>query len=137
MPLRLQLSPTPYSGALSGSWWPSSRDLQPELANLIDHFPAEVGHVSRGIFSRPDWDTVPRKVSVGRGLVKTGSFPRDDTHLMVLTLSTGRRLSLLVVPHDTEEEAARNLMARASDPANTRSAGQLLAREREPEQLSS
>ncbi len=92
MPLRLEFAPAAAKGRLSGSWWPRSRDLEHELADLVDHFPAEVGYVSRAIFSRPDWDTVPRKVTVGRGPMKTGSFPRDDTHLMLLTLATRRQL---------------------------------------------
>ena len=133
-PPRLELAAAPANGLLAGSWWPRTRDLERELANLVDHFPSEVGHVSRAVFSRPDWDTAPRSVQVGRGRMKTGSFPRDDTHVMVLTLSTRRRLSLMVVPPDTEEGAARDLMTKASDPANTSSALRLLDGEPTPGQ---
>jgi hypothetical protein len=135
-PLRLELSAAPGL-PLAGAWWPRSRDLERELADLVDHFPEAAGRVSRAIFSRPDWDTSPRRVEVGRGHMKTGSFPRDDTHVLLVKLSTGRQLTLLVVPSDTAEDVARDLMARAADPTNTLTAVQLLAGEHEPDQPSS
>ena len=61
-----------------------------ELVGVCDHFPAQAGYISRAIFSRPDWRTSPRKVMVGRGYMKTGSFPSDDTHVVLLKLSSGR-----------------------------------------------
>jgi len=127
--LRLQLTPAPGSGGpLDGAWWPRSRDLELELADLVDHFPHEVGHIARAIFSRPDWLTSPHRVKIGRGIMRTGSFPKDDTHVMLLKLSTGRQLAVLVVPPDTEAEAAREIMGTASSPSNRRSAADLLAR---------
>jgi hypothetical protein len=134
--LRLRLAPDPTHGPLAGSWWPRSRNLELELADLVDHFPKEAGHISRAVFSRPDWDTSPRRVEVGRGPMKTGSFPHDDTHVVLLKLSTGRQLTVLVVPPDASDEVAHDLMTRAADPANTLSAVQLLAGEREPDPTS-
>jgi hypothetical protein len=125
-PVRLALAPAP-SAPLAGAWWPRSRDLEGELADLVDHFPAEAGRIARAIFSRPDWDTHPRRVEIGRGHMKTGSFPRDDTHVLLVKLSTGRQLTLLVVPSDADADVARDLMARAADPANTATAVELLA----------
>ena len=129
--LRLQLSPTPGRGPLDGAWWPRSRALEDQLADLVDHFPAEAGRVSRALFSRPDWLTRPRKIKVARGTLKTGSFPSDDTHLMLLMLSTGRELRLLVIPPDTPRDEARELMAHAASPSNRRSGSALLARSQE------
>ena len=83
---------------LDGAWWPQSRDLQVEVANLLDHFPAEVGHVRRLLYSRPDWGWTPPALTgrgrsgPRRGVVKVGSFPDDTTHLMVLLMATGARL---------------------------------------------
>jgi hypothetical protein len=106
--LRLQLSDSPAPGRVDGAWWPRSRDLQQEAADLVDHFPTASGRVNRLLFSRPDWDDPDpagrgmRKVVAARGAVKVGSFPSDDTHLMILTLASGQRLKLLVIPSDTE-----------------------------------
>ncbi len=101
---------------LDGAWWPQSRDLQVEVADLLDHFPAEVGHVRRLLYSRPDWELDPsgawaRKVRARRGVVKVGSFPGDDTHLMVLLMATGARLRVLVVPSTADPATAARAMA--------------------------
>jgi hypothetical protein len=129
--LRLQLSPVSGVGPLDGAWWPRSRDLDVELADLVDHFPAEAGHISRAIFSRPDWLTSPRQIQVARGHLKTGSFPRDDTHVLLLKLSSGVQLKILVVPPDTGADSARDLMASAVASTNRRTGAALLARARE------
>lgn len=123
--LRLQLSGSPGRGILDGGWWPQSRDIDVELAELVDGFPAVVGRVHRALYSRPDWDTQPRSVRVARGRVKAGSFPRDDTHLLVLSMSTRIRLRLLVVPYD--EPLGEQAMALAADPSNRSSAAEILA----------
>ena len=129
--LRLRLDNSFSSGPLDGAWWPQSRDLQDEAADLIDHFPHPVGRISRLLFSRPDWDPVPGGPSVpeiraARGTVKISSFPSDDTHLIVLSMATGDRLRLLVVPHDTAPERAEKIMEQAADDRNTYRPAQLL-----------
>lgn len=96
IPLRLHLERTMGDGALDGSWWPQSRDLAVELADLVDHFPTEHGRVQRVVFSRPDWDTAPHRVRVARGLVKVGSYPRDDTRQVWLSMSTHVLIRLAV-----------------------------------------
>ena len=125
-PLRLRLSRA-AGGHLDGAWWPWSRDLAAELRILVDHFPETSGHIDRVVFSRPDWDTCPRKVQIGRRLMKTGSFPSDDTHVLVLGLSTRRQLTLLVVPPVTDAETAEELMSDAASPSNPSTGSELLA----------
>lgn len=97
-PLRLRMGRTMGVDRLDGAWWPQSRDLAVELADLVDHFPAECGRVVRALFSPPDWDPVPRRVPVSTGYVKVGSFPRDDTHVIELKTSDRTVLHVLVVP---------------------------------------
>jgi Family of unknown function (DUF5994) len=117
-PLRMQLAEPPASGPISGVWWPQSRNLQVEAADLVDHFPGQVGHINRLLFSRPDWDNPVvdgrgvRRIQARRGPVKVGSFPSDDTHLMILLLASGRRVSLKVIASATDPvEADRQLRA--------------------------
>jgi hypothetical protein len=124
-PLRLQLSESPGRAALDGGWWPQSRDIDIELADLVDRFPPFFGRVHRALYSRPDWETQPRNVRVARGMLKTGSFPRDDTHLMILSMSTHTRLHLLVVP--PAEPLGRQAMTISADPWNRLSAAEILA----------
>lgn len=96
LPLRLRLQPVLSEGALDGSWWPQSRDLSLELADLVDNFPVELGQVQRVVFSRPDWDAAPHRVRVARGLIKVGSYPHDDTHQVWLSMSTHTMIRLSV-----------------------------------------
>jgi hypothetical protein len=125
--LRLLLSDEASTDRTDGSWWPRSRDLQREAADLVDHFPPSHGRISRLLFSRPDWDDASkegrgvRSIRAARGMVKTGSFPSDDTHLMVLTMSSGRRLKLLVIPSDTPEAEGEQRLSAAMRTASTES----------------
>jgi hypothetical protein len=96
VPLRLRLNQTMGGGALDGSWWPQSRDLSLELADLVDNLPVELGEIHRVVFSRPDWDTAPHRVRVARGLLKVGSYPREDNHQVWLRTSTRRIMRLAV-----------------------------------------
>lgn len=132
VPLRISLNPGSPTRRLDGAWWPQSRDLQAECADLIDNFPSSVGRPARLLFSRPDWEAEPdrnsaRRILARRGPVKVGSFPEDDTHLMTVVLSSRERLDLLVIPGDTDAATARTLMAEATDEHNVRSAADLLA----------
>jgi|SRR6478735_3063475 len=105
--LRLRLLDDPSLGSPDGAWWPRSRDLQAEAADLVDHFPSSAGRIQRLLFSRPDWDGPAtagrgvRSIVTARGRVKVGSFPSDDTHLMIATMANGYRLKLLVIPSHT------------------------------------
>ncbi len=123
VPLRMQMSESPgVAGRISGAWWPQSRNRQVEAADLVDHVPDQVGHIDRLLFSRPDWDNPVvdgrgvRRIQARRGPVKVGSFPRDDTHLMIVLLSSGRRVSLKVIASATDPlEADRQLRALSED----------------------
>ena len=57
----------------------------------------------------------PPAVVPARGTVKVGSFPRDDTHLVILTLAPGEWLHVLVIPSDHEPQLADDLLARVPE----------------------
>lgn len=118
--LRLQLAAARSTGAVDGAWWPWSRDLHAEAADLVDHFPSSAGHIRRLLMSRPDWDESTtadgrgvRKVLAARGPVKVGSFPGDDTGLMILTMSAGPRIRLAVIPSSTSPADGERLLSEA------------------------
>lgn len=131
VPLRISMA-AGGRGPVDGAWWPQSRDLDFEAAELIDAFPAALGRVSRMLFSPPDWarpgSTRQRRVQARERVVKVGSFPRDDTHLMIVTVSGAARIHLLVIPPDCRADVAARAMAWATDPANTHSAAEILRR---------
>ena len=125
-PLRLNMAEHPGRNHVDGAWWPQSRDLAVELADLVDHFPQQFGRIMRALFSPPDWDSAPRRVPVARGYVKVGSFPRDDSHLIHLTTSKRTVLYVLVVPPGfTDDQGAEALLAAASS-GNAHSAAEIL-----------
>lgn len=98
VPLRLRMAEHPGKHVLDGGWWPQTGDLAVELADLVDHFPARSGRIVRALVSPPDWNSTPRIVPVAGRYVKVGAFPRDDTHLVLLTTSDRLTLHVLVVP---------------------------------------
>lgn len=125
-PVRLNLAEKPGRNHLDGAWWPQSRDLAVELADLVAHFPPRFGRIVRALFSPPDWDPAPRRIPVAGGYVKVGSFPRDDSHLIHLTTSSRTVLHVLVVPPDfTADQGAEALLA-AATPGYAHSADDLL-----------
>jgi len=105
----------PDRSASDGAWWPEGRELAAQLPTLVAAWPANAGRIARVLYSPPDWDDRPRSVQVEDGRrIKTGSFPRDDTHLLTLTTLNGRRYAITVIAPDTApDDAARLLSAYA------------------------
>lgn len=127
-PLRLRLSPEIGRGALDGAWWPYSRDLATEAVGLVDHFPASFDRIFRVVYSTPDWEPAPRRVRAAKVFVNLGSFPRDDTHLVLLkSVSSPRVLRLLVVPPEWGEQTAMHAMRIAATHTNAKSAAAILS----------
>jgi hypothetical protein len=120
------MSEYPGTSRLDGGWWPQSRDLEVELADLVDHFPPQCGRIVRVLFSPPDWDPAPRRISVARGYVKVGSFPRDDSHLVHLRTADRTELRVLVVPPGFTDDQGEEAMLAAATAGNAHSAEDLL-----------
>ena len=124
-PLRLILSTSPGQALLDGGWWPQSRDLDLELADLVVHLPVAAGRVQRALCSPADWDTVPDCVRVEGGRLMTQPGRGEEHHLLELHMSTRIDLRLLVVPPD--HPVGEQAMSIAADPSNRWSTTQILA----------
>jgi hypothetical protein len=124
--LRLQLGAVPGRDRLDGAWWPYSRDLESEMSDLVQQFPPTRARISRAVYSRPDWDTAPRKIAAGPRVIKVGSFPRDDTHVLIAQLSDGSRLTLLVVPPEFTSGQGEEALLAGSTTGNRHSASEVL-----------
>ena len=111
---------------LDGGWWPQSRDLEVELADLVDHFPSRLGRIVRALVSPPDWERSARRIRVVGGFLKVGSFPRDDTHLITIKTSDRAVLRILVVPPDFSAAQGHAAMHAAATPGNVYSAAAIL-----------
>lgn len=130
-PLRLRMVTEQGKQPLDGGWWPQSRDLTTELADLVDNFPAKLGRIVRVIFSPPDWDDAPKRVPTKRGYVKVGFDAADDTHVMVLMTSERTELCVLVVPSDMSRTKGEEALLASVTPGYATSPGALLAAVRE------
>jgi hypothetical protein len=93
-----------------GAWWPHNRTLADQLDDLFSAWPPQAGRIVRVLYSPPDWDDRPRSVAVAGRRVKTGSFPRDDTHQLQLTLGDGARRNITVIPSETSAQAAFDIL---------------------------
>lgn len=91
-------------------WWPENRSLSDQLPELVSLWPVRAGHIARVLFSPPDWDDRPHEVNVGDRVMKTGCFPRDDTHLVTLTLANGERRTVRIVPSEAALSDARAML---------------------------
>ena len=125
-PLRLKLGRAPGQDRLDGAWWPYSRDLESELSDLVQQFPPTHGHISRAVYSLPDWDTAPRELVAGQRVITVSAFPGDDTHVLIVQLGDGRRLTLLVVPPDFTPGQGEEALLAGSTAGNRHTAGELL-----------
>jgi len=105
----------PSAGLPVGVWWPQSRRLGDSLAELFALWPPEGGRISRVLYSPPDWDDHPHSVPLPDRRVKTGCFPHDDTHALVLTMSDGRPLRLALIAPDTPATSAHRMLVEASE----------------------
>ena len=125
--LRLRMVRDDSHPKLDGGWWPRTRDPAREIQDLVWKFPPEYGRISRALFSPPDWDSAPRMVDLGTRYLRVGSFPGDDTHVIVLQTLSRRRLTLLVVPPGYSAGDAEAALASASASGNDRSGAEVLA----------
>ncbi len=124
-PLRLRLVLTERPGHLDGGWWPRSRDLATELADLVDHLPLHLGRLTHVQCSGPDWDGVVDRVRLAGRPVAITTSAADDTHHVDLTTER-TTLRLLVVPPGFNDADGEEALLAAATPGNAHSAHDLL-----------
>jgi len=125
---RLSLKPdSATTGFVDGAWWPASRDLAAEMPALLAALGDQVvGPVERVSYNIDAWNAVPRKVRVDGHVVRMGGF-RSQSAATLKVLGERRTLTLLVVPPETDEQAAHHILATASEADNTDGVDALMA----------
>ncbi len=126
-PLRLELARVPGQDRLDGAWWPRSRDLSVELAQLVADFPPGHGRIVRAVCSSPDWDAPLRGVPGTTDGPEVGTLPGEESHLVLLTFSDATVLRLLVVPPGLTPDQGEEALLAAATAGNAHSAADLLA----------
>ncbi|MDT0441210.1 DUF5994 family protein [Streptomyces johnsoniae] len=132
LPARLALkSPDAPRELLDGAWWPRSRELSRELPALAAVLDPLWGRITRVAVNPRHWPVVPRKVPVGRHVIKVGWFAAElDPHMLLLLSFRVGRWDLLVIPPETSAHSAERLMAAARDASGPpRTASALMADE--------
>lgn len=112
--LRLRLKPkAPTTGFVDGAWWPRTRDLSAELAELLGVLAVRLGQVERVSYHLGDWKTSPRKSVIGGSVVRLAGYraQHPDT---VDVLAARHRLTLLVVPPETASPVAHRILRAAA-----------------------
>lgn len=112
-------------GVLDGAWWPRSRDVAIELPALVSALTEYIGPITRIGLDVSAWNGLPaRLVLDGRVVHIDSSATGDDT--VLVTRGDQDHFSLLVVPSDATEQAARAAMEQAVQADNSASAEQIL-----------
>ena len=125
--LRLRLRPkAPTSGYVDGAWWPRSRDLAAELPALLAVLAVRLGEIPRVSYNLTEWETTPRQITADGVRIRLSGFWTRPPHTVDVIAGDRRRLSLLVVPTDTEASAAHHIMMRAAERDNTDTVEDLL-----------
>jgi hypothetical protein len=133
--LRLRLRPkSPTTGYVDGAWWPHSHDLTAELPSLLAVLAVRLGRVERVSYNLAEWDPAPRRVNVDGDLTRLGGFTSQPAHTVDTIATDGQRMTLLVVPSDTDRSAAHQTMMTASHRGNADTVGDLLSGGTIPEQ---
>ena len=127
VPLRLRLSDPDRPHPLDGGWWPQTADLSVEMADLVDEFPADRGRIVRALYSPPDWEDAPKRVTTARGYIETAAFAREFSPVMILTTSNRQKLCLLVIPSSLSASQGEAALEAAVTPYFASSPAQILA----------
>lgn len=102
---------------VDGGWWPASLDLTAELPALLHAVEAAgYGEVRRVNYALDSWDErAPRKTTtLPNRIVKFGGFrSQDSTELTLIDSSGWKRVTILVVPPDTDAAVAHRALALA------------------------
>ena len=124
---RLRLKPdAPTTGVVDGGWWPASRDLAAELPDLVAAVANRLGPVERVSYNLDAWQAVPRRIRTAGRVVRMGGF-RSQAPALLKVIGERRALTLLVVPPETDAEAAEHILAAASRDGNTDDIAALLS----------
>lgn len=114
-------------GFIDAAWWPQSRDLAAELPALLDALADVSSRVTRVTYMLAAWDIAPRRVVIGRRIVRLGGYTVGDANTISLWSSSGRhRIDVLVVLADTDPDLAEKMLEIAGRSGSLLRAGEIL-----------
>lgn len=117
----------PSTGYVDGAWWPHSDDLPAELPDLLAVLSVRLGTVTRVTYNVAEWANPPRKQRIGGQVVRLDGYHRHPLHTVGVLDGRGQQIDLLVVPVQTSDDEAHEMMMAAAAPDNASSVDTLLA----------
>lgn len=110
--VRLVWAPRDSGSRLAGAWWPRTRDATTELRALLPAVSEGLGGaVTRVSLNIDAWNAdQPRRLRVGRTLVKLGWFHTLDRTTVTFSRGGDPRLTVVVIPSNWNSSAASELL---------------------------
>jgi hypothetical protein len=125
---RLRLKPKGLpTGRVDGAWWPHSADLAAEIPDLVAVLSVRLGQISDVLYKMTEWVRPPVKMQIGGRKVRISGYHRQPNNTIEVLGLGGQRVVLLVVPADTEEHMAHEILMAAAAPDETATIDSLLA----------
>src|SRR5437763_4998905 len=126
---RLRLKPkAPATGYVDGAWWPTSRDLTAELPSLLAVLAVRLEGIERVTFNLSAWPPTGRRLAFGGGDVRLEDFRAQHSGTVTVIGAWDRhRVTLLVVPPETDPDLAQRMLMTAAHRGNKDSVETLLA----------
>lgn len=124
VPTRLRIGEHLGEDELDAGWWPQSRHLATEVADLVEHLPRDFARIVRvGVYSA-DWDEHPRLLSTAPGSLSV--FTHGESHMIHLVTSDGTTLYILVVPPGLSADHGETALLAAATSGNSQRVASLL-----------
>ena len=116
---RLRLKPKALqTGYVDGAWWPHGDDLTEELPDLLAVLSIRLGRIGRVLYNVNEWVKPPKKHIIGGRTVRLDGYQRQPIHTIEVLGLDGGRIALLVVPADTDADAAHTALMAAAAPGD-------------------
>lgn len=112
--LRLRVKPDAGTGWVDGAWWPRTTDLAAEAPALVEALSDRLGSVETVTYHLGSWQPAAHRLTVGRARVRLAGYRWQNRHTIDL-IGPARRLTLLVVPPQTDPEKADRALAASLD----------------------
>lgn len=125
---RLRLKPkAPVTGQVDGAWWPRGDDLKTELPDLLAVLSVRLGAIDRVMYNLGEWALMPRRLMTGGRSVRLDGYQRQPANTVQVQGLGREKIVLLVVPPQTDADAAHEAMMTAAAPDNESTVADLLA----------
>jgi hypothetical protein len=113
---RLRMRPATLSaGAVEGAWWPRSSGLVDQLPGMLIELWERLGGIERVVYNPLAWPgTAPRIAVRGRLVHLVAARTQDPDTIDLISATTRRSTTLLVVPAGSSPEVAEAALAAAA-----------------------